>query len=94
MLYLSQSCGTKHATQVTNLGNVIRMKELRHAICYLHNKKTETFPRIIISKPMSQLICNFRKYFGITTVFSSVGKGGRGGGNDRHGLKLEKPGRT
>ena len=39
MLYLSQSCGTKHATQVTNLGNVIRMKELRHAICYLFNKK-------------------------------------------------------
>ena len=49
MLYLSQSCGTKHATQVTNLGNVIRMKELRHAICYLFNKKkAETFPRINI----------------------------------------------
>ena len=39
MLYLSQSCGTKRATQVPNLGNVIRMKELRYAICYLFNKK-------------------------------------------------------
>ena len=43
MLYLSQSCGTKHATQVTNLGNVIRMKELRHAICYLLIKKLKRF---------------------------------------------------
>jgi len=51
MLYLSQSCGTKHATQVTNLGNVIRMTELRHEICYLFNNKkknAETFPRISI----------------------------------------------
>ena len=94
MLYLSQSCGTKHATQVTNPGNMIRMKELRHAICYLFNKKTEKFPRIIISKPISQLVCNFRKYLGITTVFSSAAKGGGGRGNDRHRLKLEKAGRT
>ena len=43
---------------------------------------------------MSQLVCNLRKYLGITTVFSSVAKGGGGGGNDRHGLKLDEVGQT
>ena len=45
---------------------------------------------------MSQLVCNLRKYLGITTVFSSVAKG-RGGGamiDTGHGLKLDEVGQT
>ena len=49
MLYLSQSCGTKHATQVTNLGNVIRMKGyVTQFVSFLILKKAEKFPRINI----------------------------------------------
>ena len=46
---------------------------------------------------MSQLVCNLRNYLGITTVFSSVAKGGGGGGamiDTGHGLKLDEVGQT
>lgn len=44
---------------------------------------------------MSQLVCNLRKYLGITTVFSSVAKGGGGAMIDTgHGLKLDEVGQT
>ena len=45
---------------------------------------------------MSQLVCNLRKYLCITTVFSSVAKGGGGGAmiDTGHGLKLDEVGQT
>ena len=45
---------------------------------------------------MSQLVCNLRKYLGITTVFSSVAKGAGGGAmiDTGHGLKLDEVGQT
>ena len=73
--FLSQSCGTKHGTQATNLGNVIRMKELRHAICNLFNKKSwNGSSNQYISKPMSRFsgVCYLRNYLGIRTVTSGA----------------------
>ena len=43
---------------------------------------------------MSQLVCNLRKYLGITTVFSSVAKGGGAMIDTGHGLKLDEVGQT